>query len=277
MEQISKYPTISIIVPSFNQGTFLEKTILSIISQNYPKYELIIIDGGSEDCTIDVINKYKSYIHYWVSEKDNGQSSAVNKGVSIAKGDFIGWQNSDDIYCHNAFWKFAYFYELYPKYDIYYGNYYTIDEFGKTLWSNYLSSPSLFYQKYRGNIMANQATFFSSKIIKKCGMLDTSLQFAMDRELFLRLMIAGANAKYIEEFLGAFRIHGNSKTGIGNRKQWIKEHQYIRRKFDLEKGLIILKLYESLAILKRLVDFLLSKNVINYLRNRMIYSTLRNK
>ena len=267
MTQLSNHPKISIIIPSYNQGFFIEKTILSVLNQKYPKYELIIIDGGSTDNTIDILKKYDSYIYYWISEEDNGQSSAVNKGISIATGDFISWQNSDDIYWHNAFWYFAHAYELEAEYDIYYGNYHVINQEDEILWSHYLSSPSLLYQKYRGNIMANQSAFFSKKIINKCGSLDTSLQFAMDHELFLRFMMGGAKAKHIPQFLGAFRIHNASKTGIGNQDSWRKEHAYIREKFDIQGG-VMLKINSIIASLEKLYKIFFSKYFFQYLNNK---------
>lgn len=94
---------LSVITPSYNQADFLERTIKSIIGQGYPNLEYIIIDGGSTDGSVDIIKKYQDKIHYWVSEKDQGQSNAINKGIKIASGEWIGWQNSDDIYYDGAF------------------------------------------------------------------------------------------------------------------------------------------------------------------------------
>ena len=97
------FPKISIVTPSFNQGEYLEETILSVIGQNYPNLEYIIIDGGSKDNSVEIIKKYEKYLTYWVSENDEGQSDAINKGFKIATGDIFGWLNSDDLFMPNVF------------------------------------------------------------------------------------------------------------------------------------------------------------------------------
>ena len=99
----NNYPKISIVMPSYNQAEFIEKSILSVLNQDYKNIELIIIDGGSNDGTIEIIKKYQDYIFFWVSEKDKGQSDALNKGFKLASGEIYGWLNSDDIYLPNAF------------------------------------------------------------------------------------------------------------------------------------------------------------------------------
>ena len=105
LKSASTYPRISIVTPSFNQALFVEETIQSVISQNYPNKEYIIIDGSSTDATVDIIKKYESQISYWVSEPDRGQSHALNKGLKCATGDIIGWINSDDTYMPGTFCK----------------------------------------------------------------------------------------------------------------------------------------------------------------------------
>ncbi|MGB5971795.1 MAG: glycosyltransferase, partial [Nodosilinea sp.] len=103
----SEWPRVSIVTPSYNQGQFLEETIRSVLLQRYPNLEYIVIDGGSTDNSAEIIEKYQSCITYWVSEKDNGQAHAINKGLKISTGSILGWINSDDLYVKGTLRKIA--------------------------------------------------------------------------------------------------------------------------------------------------------------------------
>ena len=122
------WPRISIVTPSFNQGRFLERTILSVLNQNYPNLEYIVMDGGSTDESVEIIKKYENYLAYWISEKDNGQSDAIKKGFQKSTGEILAWLNSDDIYLSGALRGVAGFFRDGKGTEVVYGNRYIIDE-----------------------------------------------------------------------------------------------------------------------------------------------------
>ena len=128
MSKLSELPKISIIIPSFNQNEFIEETILSIINQNYPNIEIIVIDGGSNDKTLDIISKYKENFDFLISEKDNGQSHAINKGFNKSTGEIVTWLCSDDTYLPNCLKTVGEYFNKNPDVDFLYGNVISIDE-----------------------------------------------------------------------------------------------------------------------------------------------------
>ena len=125
---LKTYPKITVITPSFNQAEFLERTIKSVLDQNYPNLEYIIMDGGSTDGSVEIIQKYEKYLKFWASEKDNGQSHAINKGLKIATGEWVSWQNSDDIYYPGAFKSAAVAAQTHPEVGLIIGDVNLIDE-----------------------------------------------------------------------------------------------------------------------------------------------------
>lgn len=207
-------PKISIITPSYNQGQYLDETIRSIISQSYPNYELIIIDGGSTDDTLKIIRKYESWITYWVSEPDRGQSHAIRKGLAQATGDIINWINSDDIVAPGAFHHIASELNL-ETHDVICGycDYFlgTLDNLdlrnmrmglsatvGDTILSHKINQPS---------------TFFKASVIKALD-IDEQFHYAMDLDLWYRyLLSAGQNRVSLSnKLLTYFRLHDTSKS-----------------------------------------------------------------
>ncbi len=203
----------SIVVPSFNQGRFIEETILSVLEQDYPEKELIVIDGGSTDNTLDVIRKYEGRITYWVSERDRGQAHAVNKGLAVATGDIFGWQNSDDIYLPGAFQSAAETWVGSPEVDLVYGSMKFIDPEGVEIDEMRLIPANRFNMLYDGSLIKNQSAFWRRNLVNRLGGIDETLSFCMDYEFFLRAVRSGARIRLIPRPLGAFRRHSGSKTG----------------------------------------------------------------
>lgn len=212
----AELPKISIITPSFNQADYLEETILSIINQNYPNLEYIIIDGGSTDNSVEIIKKYEDHIDYWVSEKDNGQSHAINKGFAKATGEILNWINSDDVLVENALIKIADAY-LKRKNDniVILGNGFEIDENGKVLGERkvYLSDKreSGLFLNIEGNPI-QQSIFYSKKLLNEVGGINPLLRYPMDIDLLTKFGFFNPEIIIIEEFLASFRKQPNSKT-----------------------------------------------------------------
>ena len=203
-----RYPKTSIVIPSFNQGKFIEETILSVINQKYPNLELIIIDGLSKDNTLEIVKKYSESIHYFVSEKDNGQAHALNKGFKVASGDICAYLNSDDIYIDNILWKIAEEYKnkkfnwIYT--DVLFGN--SIEK------SAYFESRISSFEEFCAiQTIAQQGVFWENNTLKK-PWFDDNLLYVMDHKFFIDLYKNFGKPNYLNVTGAFFRIHNNSKT-----------------------------------------------------------------
>ncbi len=223
-------PHLTVVIPVLNGVNFIERCILSVLESDYPKLELIVMDGGSDDGTLDVIRKYERYIAYWESEKDRGQAHAINKGILRAKGDFIAWQNADDIFLPGAIQKFAQKISEKPEYDVYYGHILVIDEKDRVIDRFRVRKFSQFFNLYDDIIVHNQAAFFRRTKVIEVGMLDENLKFCFDLDLVAKLGNFGAKFFPIDEYLGAFRIHSSSKTSK-ILDVWRKEREIVIRRY----------------------------------------------
>lgn len=262
MPQIN-YPKISIITPSYNQGQFLEETILSVLNQNYPNIEYIIIDGGSTDNSVEIIKKYEKYLAYWVSEKDRGQTHAINKGLKRATGDILSYLNSDDIYLSGALVKIAEFFENNPRIDIVYGDCYIINERGalvkkkKEIAFDYLMGCMIGF----GIIIIQPSTFFKKGAVGDVGYFNENLHFVMDANYWFRCTQKGLTFKHIPRFLSGFRWHYDSKTQSSS-------NNIIQGK-EKERLHLCKDAYDSLAISK-IIPFQFSKPVRNAYRLKRV-------
>lgn len=202
-------PKISIITPSYNQAEFLERTILSVLNQNYTNLEYIIIDGGSTDSSAEIIKKYKKYLTYWVSEKDDGQADAINKGFKIATGDIVGWQNSDDVYLPRTFLKVMEAFRKYPESDMIFGNTYIIDLEDNILEEARVVPFSLNDLVYKGWNLSSQSVFWKKELFDRVGYLK-NYKVLFDFDWFIRLGKT-CKFKFIHEFIGCYRYQLQSK------------------------------------------------------------------
>lgn len=217
----------SVVTPSLNQGDYIEENILSVKNQDYSHKEHIIVDGGSSDNTVAILKKYKNL--RWVSEKDRGQSHALNKGFRMAKGDIICWINSDDQLGKEALQIAAGFFEKNPHDKAVTGSMQNIDSKGAYL-SLFRSREYTFENLLNENKDIRQsATFFRQEVIEEVGNLREDLHYAMDYEFFLR-MTESFTIKNIPDTLSIFRRHGMSKTR-SNDYYMLKEQQKVREAF----------------------------------------------
>ncbi|ANE55597.1 glycosyltransferase family 2 protein [Methylomonas sp. DH-1] len=208
-------PKISVIIPTFNQGNFIEKTIESVISQDYPNFELIIIDGGSTDNTVDIIRKYEQYLTYWVSEPDRGQSHAINKGMAKATGDVLTWLNSDDWYLPGTLCKFSDLFRNNPGAVMVVGSGRIIDSAGNEIHfikpNQSIDLESLFDWLNGGDFL-QPSSAFSRLAWEMAGPIDESIHIALDVDLWIRMAKSGINFVSVDYLFSEALSHPNAKT-----------------------------------------------------------------
>ncbi len=173
------WPRVTIVTPSFNQGQFLEETIRSILLQNYPNLEYIIMDGGSTDNSVEIIKKYEPWIDYWESKKDRGQAHAINKGFRRATGEIIAWLNSDDTYFPGAIKEAAEFLAIHPDVAMVYGDCVFVDEKGKVLKTVKIDTYNL-DKMLENNIIPQPSAFVRSFVLNKIGFLRENYSYSFD-------------------------------------------------------------------------------------------------
>ena len=225
------YMKISIITPSYNQAAFIERTIQSVLSQNYPDLEYIVMDGGSTDGTVEILQKYSDKI-IWKSEKDGGQSDAINKGLRMATGEIVAYLNSDDTYEPGALQKVADFFENPPA-----GGPDKLWAYGKckiidakdqeirqpiTAYKNWLLKNFSYPKLLSENFISQPATFWKAQIHAEMGFFNEMEHYCMDYEFWLRIGQRHP-AGVIDDYLANFRYYSDSKSGGVNKKQFQDE------------------------------------------------------
>ena len=219
---------ISIITPSFNQGKYIEQTILSVLNQSYKNFEHIICDGGSTDGTVDVLKKYKHLI--WVSEEDEGQSDALSKALSMSSGDIIGWINSDDYYYSDDIFE------------------YVVSKFtSETSWiiggTSKLINDKIILNPYKiidkksvrtnCDYLRSPASFYKNEMLRDVNGFNKNLHQVMDYELYLRLFGKSYNPVNFKKTFTVFRVHSEQKTDPKNLLQQYKEVAKVNLKYRL--------------------------------------------
>jgi glycosyltransferase involved in cell wall biosynthesis len=201
---------VSIITPSYNQAAYLEQTIQSVLGQDYPRIEYIVIDGGSTDSSVEIIKKYQDRLAYWVSETDSGQAEAINKGFARAKGDVIGWINSDDYYMLNTVSVAVRCFEQNPDVVMVYGDMLAVDGDGQTI--NVLRYNQLSLQDLLCfQIIGQSSVFFRRSALEKTGLLEATFHFMLDHHLWIRLARKG-RILHVPQIWSAARYHAAAKN-----------------------------------------------------------------
>jgi glycosyltransferase involved in cell wall biosynthesis len=221
---------VSVITPSYNQGRFIERTIQSVLSQQFAgSLEYLVMDGGSRDETVPILRRYGDCIQ-WVSEKDNGQGDAVNKGIQRSQGEIIGWMNSDDIYYPGAINAACDFFAAHPEIDVIYGNANHIDEHDQVL-EPYPTEDWDFERFKERCYICQPAIFLRRSVVQRVGPLDPRLYFCMDYEYWIRLALAGARFSRVDHLVAGSRMYATNKTLGGHVKSHVEINNMLRAHF----------------------------------------------
>lgn len=216
-------------MPSFNHARFIRAAIDSVLSQDYPNLDLHVMDGGSRDETVEILKSYGDRIT-WVSQKDNGQCDAINRGLKHLTGDVICWLNSDDLFTPGAIRTVAETFAAHPEVDFLYGKGWVINELGTKRHDGGVLPLDTWKLIHQRNFIQQPSCFFRRSLFDKVGPVDENLFYVMDWELWIRF--ASYRGMYVDEYLSCNREYGQNKTQSGQFKRWREIKGMIRRYSD---------------------------------------------
>ena len=227
-DRMSSDQIVTIVTPSYNQGQFIRTTIESVLSQDYPNVEYIVMDGGSTDQTASIVSEYASRLTF-VSERDSGQSQAINKGFRRGSGAILAWLNSDDVYLPGAISTAVRALSTHPGAGMVYGEGYTIDREGKIQGRFPHSRPfDLWRLTYLSDYILQQSSYFRREALDQVGYLDEQLHYGMDWDIFVRIGMRYP-VQYIPEYLGCIREHDDTKSSRGSVTRARELHALLRK------------------------------------------------
>lgn len=221
-------PLVTVVTPSYNQGQFIRATIESVLSQDYPNVEYIVMDGGSTDQTASVVKDYASRLTF-ISEKDRGQSHAINKGFRMARGGVVAWLNSDDVYLPGAIGRAIEGFRRNPAAGAVYGEGYLIDRDGETTCRFPCTEPvNLWKLVYLSDYILQQTVYFRKDVLDDVGYLNEALHYTMDWDIFIRIAMKYP-LEYIPEYMGCLREYAEAKSSAGGRTRVLEIRDFLRR------------------------------------------------
>jgi glycosyltransferase involved in cell wall biosynthesis len=263
-------PKISIVTPSYNQSPYLEKTIQSVINQNYPNLEYIIMDGGSTDGSVDIIKKYEKFITHWESRPDKGHTDAIYRGFEKSTGDIIAWINSDDYYLDGAFTLIEEFFVQHPEIQWVIGDGIFVDKNNKKLLDCYCPPVDHDRLLHFGMTFIQTTMFIKREFFFECGGFDRELKFSYDYDLVLRLSKRYPPGK-IKSMLAAFRLHKKSKTETLSEINKLEDQQ-LKKKFGISYPKYIQFDYRRVIYgLELLIHRLRTSGVIPYISFKIFH------
>jgi glycosyltransferase involved in cell wall biosynthesis len=218
ISESNSLPAFTIVTPSFNQGDFLEETIQSVLAQNYPNLEYVVMDGGSTDRSVEIIRKYESHLHHWESHKDSGHVDATYRGFEWGRGELLGWVSSDDLLLPGCLHKVGRYFAAHPEIVCVIGGAVIIDQDSRPLRSrsgtalcnlgNRMTFDKLLFKHCSFN---QPASFWRRSAFESGGGFDRRLKFSHDYDMYFRLAQQGPFGQ-IKDWLACFRLHSTSKT-----------------------------------------------------------------
>ncbi len=212
-------PKVTVITPSYNQGQFIEATIQSVLNQTYPNIEYILVDGGSTDETMTVVERYRDRINTIIHERDQGQSDAINKGFRKATGELVGWINSDDLLYPDCVAQIINLYQRHPGGSVYYGAVNDwLDRDGCTIGTRQLPIPDRKHLLSYNYDIIQQGSFYPTRLVHQIGYLDETIHYSMDLDLWLRLLSLGSIHAFSDHAIAGFRKWEDTKTSTGGQK-----------------------------------------------------------
>ena len=269
------YPKISIVTPCFNSERYLEETIQSVLNQNYPNLEYIIIDGGSTDSSVEIIKKYQNKLTYWVSEKDNGMYDALQKGFSKSSGEIMAWINADDMYHKNSFFIISELFGNFPHINWLLGAETSIDENSRFIYVNQ-SRRFTKYDFLLGDFkfIQQESCFWRRSLWEKAGScIDTSLRYAGDLELWVRFF--SLEPLFVtDSLIGGFRARSQNQLSLEGMDKYLNEANSILAKITIDKkDKALIRKYKTACKIFNLINKLkiLNPKLVSRLYQRKIF------